>query len=136
MRCSGKLLWVRTELKNGGKGQGLINFFEVTLSPGSPFHSHSCVRMKLLILSAILAAVAGLAGALVVALYVHKRNAAGAIKLIGETARVDTQLDPEGTVIVCGQVWRAKSKTGDVILAGARVRVVAFVDYLALVEVC
>ena len=92
--------------------------------------------MKPLILIAILAAAAAPAGALVIALYVHKWKGAGLIKLIGETARVDTQLDPEGTVIACGELWRAKSKTGAVISAGTQVRVVAFVDHFALVEPC
>lgn len=92
--------------------------------------------MKLLILIAILVAAAALAVALVIALYAHKRKGTGPIKLIGETARVDTKLDPEGTVIVCGELWRARSKTGAVISAGARVRVVAFADHLALVEPC
>jgi membrane-bound ClpP family serine protease len=92
--------------------------------------------MKLLLLIAILFPVASLAAALVIALYVHKRKCTGPIKLIGETARVDTELDPEGTVIVCGELWRAKSKTGAAISAGARVRIVAFVDHRALVERC
>jgi membrane-bound ClpP family serine protease len=92
--------------------------------------------MKLLLLITILAAATGLAAALVIALYVHKRRGAGDIKLIGEIAQVDTNLDPEGTVIVCGELWRAKSKSNAVISTGARVRVVAFVDHLALVELC
>ena len=92
--------------------------------------------MKLLLLIAILVSAASLAAALVIALYVHKRKGTGPIELIGETARVDTELDPEGTVIVCGELWRAKSKTGAVISAGAQVRVVAFVEHLALVEPC
>jgi membrane-bound ClpP family serine protease len=92
--------------------------------------------MKLLLLIAILAAVTGLSAALVIALYIHKRKGAGDIKLIGEIGRVDTKLDPEGTVIVCGELWGAKSKTDAVISTGARVRVVAFVGHLALVELC
>ena len=90
--------------------------------------------MKLLLLIAILIAAAGLATALVIALYVHKRKSTGDISLIGELGHVDTELDPEGTVIVGGELWRAKSKTGSVISARSRVRVVAFVDHLALVE--
>lgn len=88
-----------------------------------------------LLLVAILV-VAAVATAIVIALYVHKRKRTGDIKLIGEIARVDTKLDPEGTVIVCGELWRAKSKTGAVISTRARVRVVAFDDHLALVELC
>jgi membrane-bound ClpP family serine protease len=92
--------------------------------------------MKLLSLIAILAAATGVAAALVIALYVHKRKGAGDIKLIGEIAQVDTKLDPEGTVLACGELWRAKAKSEVVISTGARVRVVAFVDHLALVELC
>ena len=92
--------------------------------------------MKLLLVIAILAAATGVAASLVIALYAHKRRGAGDIKLIGEIARVDTKLDPEGTVIVCGELWRAKSQTDAFISTGARVRVVAFVDQLALVELC
>jgi membrane-bound ClpP family serine protease len=89
-----------------------------------------------LLLVAILVVAAAVATAIVIALYVHKRKRAGDIKLIGEIARVDTKLDPEGTVIVCGELWRAKSKTGALISTRARVRVVAFDDHLALVELC
>lgn len=92
--------------------------------------------MMVLLLVAFLVVAAALATAIVITLYVHKRNRAGDIKLIGEIARVDTSLDPEGTVIVCGELWRAKSKTGAVISTRARVRVVGFVDHLALVELC
>ena len=92
--------------------------------------------MKLVLLIAILATVAALATVLVVALYRHKKASAGEIKLIGEIAHVDIKLDPEGTVLVCGELWRAKSNDGAVIAAHTRVRVIAFEDHLALVEVC
>jgi membrane-bound ClpP family serine protease len=92
--------------------------------------------MELLLLIGILAVVAGLATLLVVALYLHKKGAAGDINLIGEIAEVQKQLDPEGTVIVCGELWRAKSKSGTPISMNARVRVVGFADHLALVELC
>lgn len=92
--------------------------------------------MNLVLLIAILAAVAALATVLVVALYRHKKTSAGEIKLIGEIALVDIKLDPEGAVIVGGELWRARSLDGAVIAAHARVRVVGFEDHLALVEVC
>jgi membrane-bound serine protease (ClpP class) len=92
--------------------------------------------MKLVLLIGVLTAVAALATLVVVALYLHKRASAGDIKLIGEFARVDTKLDPQGTVIVCGELWRARSKDGTHISKRARVRVVGFEDHLALVEVC
>jgi len=92
--------------------------------------------MKLLVLVGILLSVAAFAALIVVALYVHKRNSTGDIKLVGEIAQVDTKLDPEGTVIVGGELWRAKAKNGAHVSERTRVRVVAFIDHLALVEVC
>ena len=92
--------------------------------------------MKLCLLITILAAVAALATAVVVALYHPKKSGTGDIKLIGEVARVDTTLDPEGTVIVVGELWRAKSRSGAVIAPQTQVRVVGFEDHLAVVEVC
>jgi membrane-bound ClpP family serine protease len=66
----------------------------------------------------------------------HKKAGSGDVKLIGEIATVDTKLDPEGTVIVCGELWRARSHDGGAISSRARVRVVGFKDHLALVEAC
>jgi len=71
-----------------------------------------------------------------VALSRHKKTGSDDVKLIGEIATVDTKLDPEGAVIVGGELWRARSNDGGVIPARARVRVVGFSDHLALVEVC
>jgi membrane-bound serine protease (ClpP class) len=91
--------------------------------------------MKLFVLFAILATVALLAVGVVVALYRHKRASVGEIRLIGEIAHVDAELDPEGTVIVRGELWRARSNTGASIPSNARVRVVGLHDLLLLVEV-
>jgi membrane-bound serine protease (ClpP class) len=87
----------------------------------------------------VFASVAGLAlvvAALIAALWRHKKAGAGVIRLMGETGWVDTQLDPEGTVLVHGELWRAKSSNGSVILSHASVRVVGFQDHLVLVRVC
>ena len=77
-----------------------------------------------------------LVAAVVAALSRHKKAGSGDIKLIGEIATVETRLAPEGTVIVRGELWRARSNDGSVIPSHARVRVVGFEDFLALVEVC
>ena len=90
--------------------------------------------MELFLLIGILLFVALCALGLVVALYQHKRRSAGDLKLIGEIAQVEAALAPEGTVIVDGELWRAKSKNGAHISAGARVRVIGFEGHLALVE--
>ncbi len=91
--------------------------------------------MKLVLLIGVLATVAAFATLLVVALYFHKKGAAGDLNLIGELAEVQKQLDPEGTVMVGGELWRAKSKNGVPISTHARVRIVGFEDHLALVEI-
>jgi membrane-bound serine protease (ClpP class) len=72
----------------------------------------------------------------VVALWVHKRARVGVVKLIGEIGQVDTSLDPEGTVMVHGELWLARSRGSCSIPALARVRVVGFEGHYALVEVC
>ena len=90
--------------------------------------------MKLILLVALLVAVALLATLMVIALYLHKKASGADIKLIGEVGAVETKLDPEGTVIVAGELWRARSQNGEHISTRARVRVVGFEDHLALVE--
>ena len=85
---------------------------------------------------AIIAIFTALVAAVVIALSRHKKAASGDIKLIGEMATVETCLEPEGTVIVRGELWPARSNDGSAISPNARVRVVGFRDFLALVEVC
>lgn len=77
-----------------------------------------------------------LLGIVVAMLWRHKKAGAGDIRLIGEIAQVESRLDPEGTVIIGGELWRARSNSGDVISSRTRVRVVGFDDLMALVEVC
>ena len=90
--------------------------------------------MRIALLLSMLVFVALLALAVVLALYQHKRRASGNLQLIGKIAEVDAALEPEGTVIVGGELWRAKSKDGSRISARAQVRVVGFDGHLALVE--
>jgi membrane-bound ClpP family serine protease len=92
--------------------------------------------MKLLLLIAIVGIVTALATVLVAALYHHKKSSTRDIKLLGETAQVDTKLDPEGTVLVRGELWRATSRNGVSISRHTRVRIVGFQEHLLLVEVC
>jgi len=85
---------------------------------------------------AIVAIFTLLVAVVAVALSRHQKAGSEDVILIGEIAMVDTKLDPEGAVIVCGELWRARSNDGGVISANAQVRVVGFEDHLALVEVC
>ncbi len=90
--------------------------------------------MKFVLLIGVLGTVSLLALGLVVALYQHKKRAAGEVRLIGEIAEVEAPLAPEGTVFVGGELWRAKSKDGSHISAHSRVRVVGLEGHLAVVE--
>jgi membrane protein implicated in regulation of membrane protease activity len=90
--------------------------------------------MRPTLLIVIVAIFAALLTVVVSALSRHKKASAGDIQLIGERGQVDTKLDPEGTVIIGGELWRAKSNDGAEIAARARVRVIGFEDHLAVVE--
>ena len=92
--------------------------------------------MKLILLIGILAALASLSLIIVVALWRHKKLSAANLKLIGEVGEATTTLDPEGAVLVHGELWRARSRDGAAIAAGARVRVLGVEGHLVLVEVC
>ena len=84
----------------------------------------------------VMAIVTALLAAVMAALSRHKKAGSGDVKLIGEMATVESRLAPEGTVIVRGELWCARSSDGSVISSQTRVRVVGFKDFLALVEVC
>jgi membrane-bound serine protease (ClpP class) len=92
--------------------------------------------MSLILVISIVSGLALVVAGLIAALWRHKKSGAGVIKLMDETGWVDTLLDPEGTVLVHGELWRAKSSDGSVILSRRSVRVVGFQDHLVLVRVC
>ena len=54
--------------------------------------------------------------------------------LLGSSAIVDQPLNPEGTVIVRGELWNACSSRGQLIVAETRVSVVRLRDHLLVVE--
>ena len=81
----------------------------------------------------ILALVAFVALLVVIALYRHKNSAAGQVKLIDEIGQVTSDLTPEGSVMIHGELWRAQSATGVAISAPARVRIVEARDHLLIV---
>ncbi|HEX9629143.1 MAG TPA: NfeD family protein, partial [Pyrinomonadaceae bacterium] len=63
--------------------------------------------------------------ALISFLSLRKRFANRDLRLIGEAARVETTLTPDGTVIIGGELWPARSIDGLVIASRRRVRVVS-----------
>jgi membrane-bound serine protease (ClpP class) len=64
----------------------------------------------------------------------HKKSASGDVHLVGATALVDSELNPEGTVLVHGELWGALSRNGTSIAVNSRVHVVALRDHLLIVE--
>jgi membrane-bound serine protease (ClpP class) len=84
----------------------------------------------------IVLASAGLAFVLVLiaALSRHQKAATGELKLIGAVALVETNLEPEGAVLVRGELWRARTLTGTTVMSGRDVRVVGARGHLLEVE--
>ncbi|MCU1268386.1 MAG: putative protease/transporter [Acidobacteria bacterium] len=64
----------------------------------------------------------------------HKKSATGDLKIIGAIGSVESGLDPEGSVIINGELWRARLEKGGVLPARDRVRVVGLQGHLILVE--
>ncbi len=64
----------------------------------------------------------------------HKKSATRTLDLIGATGFIESRLDPEGAVIINGELWRARAERGSVLKARNRVRVVGVKLHLLLVE--
>jgi membrane-bound ClpP family serine protease len=54
--------------------------------------------------------------------------------LLGSSGIVDQPLNPEGTVIVRGELWNACSSHGQLIVTQTRVSIVRLRDHLLVVE--
>lgn len=64
----------------------------------------------------------------------HKKSAMGKLNLMGALASVETTLAPEGSVMVRGELWRARLRAGGKLECGQRVRVVGASGHLLEVE--
>jgi len=71
---------------------------------------------------------------LVAALFRHKKSASQELEVMGAVGLIEKQLDPEGTIIVNGELWRARLGSGSATHLHTRVRVVGAEDHLLLVE--
>ena len=83
---------------------------------------------------AIIGIAAGVLLAGVVMLWLHKRFARRTLTLIGQPAHVETALNPAGSVIVRGEIWRARSVDGSIVASRNTVRVVGAEDLYLMVE--
>ena len=72
--------------------------------------------------------------AIVASLSRHKKSATGDVHLIGATALVESELNPDGTVLVQGELWQARCNGGTSIAVHSRVHVIALRDHLLIVE--
>jgi membrane-bound serine protease (ClpP class) len=70
----------------------------------------------------------------VAALSRHKKAATGRLNLLDEIGLVETTLKPEGSVLIRGELWRARSRPGDCVERGQSVRVVGASGHLLEVE--
>ncbi len=70
----------------------------------------------------------------VAALWRHKRAGMGDLDLLGAAASVETALEPEGSVLVRGELWRARSRSGARLERGRAVRIVGASRHLLEVE--
>ena len=66
----------------------------------------------------------------------HGKAASGGTEVIRRLADVEQALDPEGAVIVQGELWCARARSGEHITRGSRVRVVAARGHWLEVEEC
>jgi membrane-bound serine protease (ClpP class) len=64
----------------------------------------------------------------------HKKAARGELGLMGALASVETTLMPEGSVIVHGELWRARLRTGGKLERGQKVHIVGASGHLLEVE--
>ena len=72
--------------------------------------------------------------ATIAALSRHKKAGTGELNLVGAVAFAETNLEPEGSVLVRGELWRARSRSGETVKSGCDVRVVGARGYLLEVE--
>ncbi len=72
--------------------------------------------------------------AVIVAVASRRKKSTGDVPLLGAGGFVNTKLDPEGTVMIRGELWRARSRDGTVVAQTNHVAVVGVQGHLLLVE--
>jgi membrane-bound ClpP family serine protease len=75
-----------------------------------------------------------LAIVMLVAVSRHKKSATLQISLVGSIGIVDKDLEPNGTVLIQGELWRASSSDGIGLATGSKIEVTGTRDHLLLVK--
>jgi membrane-bound serine protease (ClpP class) len=70
----------------------------------------------------------------VISLWKHKQAGTGRVQLLGASAVFHTELEPEGTVLIQGELWRARSLDGTSIAAQQSVEVARVEGHLLLMK--
>jgi membrane-bound serine protease (ClpP class) len=87
-----------------------------------------------LVVLAIISAVGFLLAIVLAAWSRHAKSGRRDPLVIGATGFVTTKLDPEGSILIHGELWRARSSQGTVVAPANRVIVVGVQEHLLLVE--
>ena len=64
----------------------------------------------------------------------HKKSATGQMSPVGLIGTVDKDLEPHGSVLIQGELWRASSSEDMRLAAGSRIEVIGTRDHLLLVK--
>lgn len=75
-----------------------------------------------------------LTAAMLAALSRHRKSGTDEVNLVGSVGFVDARVNPCGTVLVQGELWRACSSDGSELAPGSKVKVVGTHDHLLLVR--
>jgi membrane-bound serine protease (ClpP class) len=92
------------------------------------------ITLPIILIISLASAVLILVLAVIAALSRHKKAGTGELNLVGSVAFVETNLEPEGSVLVRGELWRARVRSGATVKSGRDVRVVGASGYLLEVE--
>ena len=82
----------------------------------------------------LLCTIGGLALAGILLLSRRKKRGLRDLQLVGSQGVVNSKLNPEGTVLLRGEVWRACSRDGSEIDVQRQVQIVGTRDHLLLVD--
>lgn len=75
-----------------------------------------------------------LAALFIAALSRHKKAATGELHLIGARAVVEKALSPEGSILVGGEMWPARTRAGETLKTGSIVVIVGATGHLLEVK--